>query len=81
LSQGILGVFGGLQKAHYYATSMIPGTNILGNVRTREWWNPKYRKFQPPIKAEPPPDQQIDMESQVYSMSESNFSGSFPPLS
>jgi hypothetical protein len=81
LSQGILGVFGVLQKAHYYDTFMIPGTNIFGNVWTREWWNPKYRKFQLSIKAEPPPDQQIDMEYQIYSMPESNFSESFPPLS
>jgi hypothetical protein len=28
--------------------------NILGNVRIRDWWNPKRRKFQPPTGANAP---------------------------
>ncbi len=53
--------------------------NILGNVRIRDWWNPKYRKFQPPIEDELPPYQQFDTECRVYPMSENNFTGSCPP--
>lgn len=28
---------------------------ILGNVRVRDWWNPKYRKFEQPIQTEDTP--------------------------
>ena len=55
--------------------------NILGNVRIREWWNPKYRKFQPPIEDEPPPYQQFDMECRINPMSENNIAETFPPPS
>ncbi|MFA5923835.1 MAG: transposase [Methylococcaceae bacterium] len=55
--------------------------NILGNVRIREWWNPKYRKFQPPIEDEPPPYQQFDIECRINPMSENNIAESFPPPS
>ncbi|WP_163336164.1 hypothetical protein [Desulfopila sp. IMCC35008] len=24
---------------------------IFSNVRVREWWNPKYRKFEPPLQS------------------------------
>ncbi len=52
--------------------------NILGNVRIRAWWNPKYRKFQPPIEDEPPPYLQVEAESQECSISENKFTGSCP---
>jgi len=44
------------KKSQITAGRVRLGLNtILGNVRVRAWWNPKCRKFQPPIQAQPPP--------------------------
>lgn len=55
--------------------------NILSNVAVRGWWSPKYRKFQPPIEPEPPPDEHHMEEYQLYSMSKNNLMVNHPPPS
>jgi hypothetical protein len=55
--------------------------NILSNVAVRGWWSPKYRKFQPPIEPEPPPDEHHMEGYQLYSMSKNNLMVNHPPPS
>lgn len=52
---------------------------ILGNVRVRSWWNPKYRKFEPPDL----PDEHVDNEKanqhKRYVMSKNDLGYESPP--
>lgn len=53
--------------------------NILGNVRIRDWWNPKCRKFQPPIWPEFSPQMTIRSNSPNIKVSKNNAVGRNPP--
>lgn len=52
---------------------------ILGNVRVRDWWNPKYRKFEPPTPAECTPDNATYAEFRENVMSKNNMVNANPP--
>jgi len=54
---------------------------ILGNVRIREWWSPKYRIFRPPVEPNPPSTDGSEVESLYGFMSENNLAGNHPPPS
>jgi DDE superfamily endonuclease len=54
---------------------------ILGNVRVREWWNPKYRIFKPPNRSDPPVGKQDTAENQYSFMSKNNLADFHPPPS
>ena len=53
--------------------------NILCNVRIRDWWSPKCRKFQSPIRTPAPQDEQVGAEYQLYTLSKSNLADYSPP--
>jgi hypothetical protein len=53
--------------------------NILSNVRIRDWWSPKCRKFQPPINPQTPQNEQVEAECQLYFLSKSKLTKSSPP--
>jgi hypothetical protein len=53
--------------------------NILCNVRIRDWWSPKCRKFQPPIRSQAPRDEQAGAECQLYTLSKNNLAEHSPP--
>jgi hypothetical protein len=55
--------------------------NILCNVRIRDWWSPKCRKFEVPIAPIPIPSKQCVTRYQLYMLSKNNFVGNFPPPS
>lgn len=52
---------------------------ILGNVRVRQWWDPKSRKFKPPSQAEPPPAEDCSRETANIMMSKINQTENVPP--
>lgn len=54
---------------------------ILGNVRVREWWNPKCRIFKPPNMPDPPMEEQDTTENQYGFMSKINLADFNPPPS
>jgi len=52
---------------------------ILGNVRVRDWWNPKCRKFEPPDRPDFAADGQYGADYQQYMMSKNNMYSENPP--
>ena len=52
---------------------------ILGNVRVRDWWNPRCRKFQPPLQEEPSSTMPGEPEWPGNVMSKNNVSATAPP--
>ncbi len=53
--------------------------NILNNVRIRQWWNPKCRKFRPPLEAFGELKDQLGSQNQLYRLSKSNLVEKHPP--
>lgn len=53
--------------------------SIFGNVRVRDWWNPKCRKFEPPELQDGVADSKDYAEYQNYSMSKNSYSSVSPP--
>jgi len=47
--------------------------NILSNVRVRSWWNPKCRKFEPPIQPRPSPYRKHDRKNQLHELSKNKI--------
>ena len=55
--------------------------SILGNVRIRDWWNPKCRKFQPDFDAERHRYGAVEPQKQYYKGSRDSIMGNNPPPS
>lgn len=53
--------------------------NILGNVRIRDWWNPKCRKFQPPIRPKSSPRMTFRSNPANIKVSKNNAAGRNSP--
>ena len=53
--------------------------NILGNVRIRDWWNPKCRKFEAPAGPEAPPKETIRGNPLVFKGSKNSSVEKNPP--
>ncbi len=52
---------------------------IFGNVRVRNWWNPKCRKFEPPMKPENEPNKDVCAQSRQNVTSNNNNLDANPP--
>jgi hypothetical protein len=52
---------------------------ILGNVRVRGWWNPKYRKFEPPDLSDVCVDNEESTQYWQYVMSKNDLNYEKPP--
>jgi hypothetical protein len=52
---------------------------IFGNVRVREWWHPKWRKFQPPQQAERVPERENPAKPPDYVVSKNKSTAKKPP--
>ena len=52
---------------------------ILGDVRVRQWWKQKSRKFKPPLQAESPSVEAFSMEIADIMMSKINLTENIPP--
>lgn len=70
------------KKKHITAGRVRLGLrNILSNVRIRDWWSPKCRKFEPLNTPFREPKQHFGHENQLYKLSKSNFVENHPPPS